>query len=119
MLDSGILTLYHAATTDAVRSGDRPEDGRAPYYTGWYGERTVGYGRFWAAQGVNTRVDRLVRVLRPAEAVDGGDLARLEDGYIYRILQAQMIRDEDSGEDVCDLSLERLGERYGKAVREA
>lgn len=114
ILDAGILTLCHAATTAAVRSGDKPEDGRAAYYTGWYGERVVGYNRYWAAQGVGTRVDLLVRILRPAEPVRGADTALLADGYYYRVTQAQNLTDEDSGEPVTDLSLERLGERFGR-----
>jgi len=115
MLDSGVLTLYHAATTEAVRPGDRPEDSRTAYYTGWYGERVVGYNRFFAAQGVNTRVDRLVRILRPDEPVAGSDTALLADGYYYRVTQAQNNHDDESGEDVCDLSLERIGEKFGRA----
>lgn len=114
ILDTGVLTLCHATTTNAVRPGNKPEDGREAYYTGWYGERVVGYNRFFAAQGVNTRVDVIARILRPAEPVRGADTAILADGYVYRITQAQNLRDEDSGELVTDLSLERLGERFGK-----
>ena len=114
ILDTGILTLYHAETTSAVRPGNKPEDGRRAYYTGWYGERVVGYNRFFAAQGVNTRVDKIARILRPDEAVEGSDTAMLSDGYVYRVTQAQNIHDPESGEDVTDLSLERIGERFGR-----
>lgn len=114
ILDTGVLTLYHATTTASVRPGDRPEDGREAYYTGWYGERVVGFSRFFAAQGVNTRVDVLARIIRPEEPVRGSDTALLADGYFYRVTQAQNLRDEESGEDVTDLSLERLGERFGR-----
>ena len=117
ILDRGLLTLLHPATTAAVRAGDRPEDALTPYYSGWYGERVVGYNRYYTGQGAGTRIDLIVRILRPAVPVTvdpesrGGDMARLADGLLYRIVQAQYFRDEDSGEDVCDLSLERVGEK--------
>lgn len=118
ILDRGLLTLYHSATTSSVRAGDRPENALAPYYTGWYGERVVGYNRYYAGQGAGTRVDMIARILRPGIPVTvapdstGGDMARLADGRLYRIVQAQYFRDEDSGEDVADLSLERIGDKF-------
>ena len=120
ILDTGILTLFHPFTTTNVRSGNRPEDGMEPYYRGWYGSRVVGYNRFFTAQGAGTKVDTVVRCVRPHVPVAaspesrGGDLCRLADGYLYRVRQAQYLRDEESGEDVCDLSLERIGERFEK-----
>ena len=120
ILDSGILTLYHPATTAAVRPGNRPEDGLTPYYRGWYGSRVVGYNRFFAGQGAGTRVDQIARILRPHAPVAavpesrGGDLCRLADGFFYRVVQAQYLRDEESGDDVVDLSLERVGEKFEK-----
>lgn len=120
ILDTGILELIHPVTTGAVSPGNRPEDGAEVYHRAWYGARVVGYNRFYAGQGAGTRVDQLVRILRPASPVfadpanRGGDLCRLADGYTYRVTQAQFLRDEESGEDVCDLSLERIGRRYEK-----
>ena len=120
ILDAGILRLYHPATSAAVVPGDRPEDTMEVYYAAWYGERVVGYNRYYTAQGAGTRVDRVVRIVKPHVPVlcdpesRGGDLCRLADGALYRVAQAQYLRDEESGEDVCDLSLERLGERYEK-----
>lgn len=122
ILDRGILTLYHPATTAAVRPGNRPEDGMTEYHRGWYGARVVGYNRFFAGQGAGTRVDQIVRILRPHAPVAampenrGGDLCRLADGYLYRVVQAQYLTDEESGEAVCDLSLERIGEKFEKGA---
>lgn len=123
ILDAGILKLYHPATSSSVTAGNRPEDALEIYYAAWYGERVVGYNRYYTAQGAGTRVDRVVRCVRPHVPVQctpesrGGDLCRLADGYLYRVAQAQYLRDEESGEDVVDLSLERLGERYEKETR--
>jgi hypothetical protein len=120
ILDAGILRLYHPATSGAAAPGNRPEDAMEVYYAAWYGERVVGYNRFYTAQGAGTQVDRVVRCVRPRAPVNvtpesrGGDLCRLADGYLYRVRQAQYLRDEESGEDVVDLSLERIGERYEK-----
>ena len=120
ILDKGILRLYHPATSAAVRPGNRPEDTMEIYYAAWYGERVVGYNRYYTAQGAGTRVDRIVRIVKPhvpvlcAPESRGGDLCRLADGALYRVVQAQYLRDEESGEDVCDLSLERIGEKYEK-----
>lgn len=123
ILDAGILRLYHPATSSAVAAGNRPEDTMEIYYAAWYGERVVGYNRYYTAQGAGTRVDRVVRCVRPHVPVlcspesRGGDLCRLADGYLYRVVQAQYLRDDESGEDVCDLSLERIGERYEKEAQ--
>ena len=120
ILDAGILRLYHAATSSSVSAGDRPEDALEVYYAAWYGERVVGYNRYYTAQGAGTRVDRVVRCVKPHVPVlcvpesRGGDMCRLADGSLYRIVQTQYLRDEESGEDVCDLSLERIGERFEK-----
>lgn len=124
ILDAGILRLYHPATSAAVVPGNRPEDTMEIYYAAWYGERVVGYNRFFTAQGAGTKVDTVVRCVRPHVPVAaspesrGGDLCRLADGYLYRVRQAQYLRDEDSGEDVVDLSLERIGERYERGAAE-
>ncbi len=120
ILDAGILKLYHPATSASVTAGNRPEDTMEVYYAAWYGERVVGYNRYYTAQGAGTRVDRVVRCVRPHVPVlcspesRGGDLCRLADGNLYRVTQAQYLLDEESGEDVLDLSLERIGERYEK-----
>lgn len=120
ILDAGILTLYHPATSASVAPGNRPEDALEPYYAAWYGERIVGYNRYYTAQGAGTQVDRVVRCVRPHVPVTvapesrGGDLCRLADGELYRVSQAQYLRDEESGEDVVDLSLTRIGKKYAK-----
>lgn len=122
ILDRGLLRLCRPVTTEAVRPGDRPENALRAYYMGWYGERVVGYNRYYVGQGAGTRVDTVVRIHRPGEGVSvspdtrGGDVAILADGMTYRIVQAQYLRDEESGEDVCDLSLERIGEKYGEGA---
>lgn len=105
MRDAGVLTFYSLANT--------AENGRMPVFrlvsvgTAFYEERTIGYGRFYAALGANQQIDALVRCLNttiPKEA----KYAILEDGNQYRIELKQTIQ----GTDDIDLTLVRLEENY-------
>ena len=61
-LNKGIAIFYRFADSGGI--GDIPEKDKAEYHRGWYGERTVGFSRFFTAQQASTRVDMLIRVLR-------------------------------------------------------
>lgn len=113
ILDRGILTLYRAPDTDEY-TGNMASDELTEYHRAYYGERTVGMSRYYAAQQANTSVDRLVRIRRsPALDIMADDVAVLADGMRYRVAQAQELFDEDAGWYVIDLSLERMGYRDG------
>ena len=109
ILDTGLCTLYRV-TSDAP-AGDMYNETKEKLFTAWFGDRVVGFSRFFTAKQVNTQVDRLIRILRPSAALKADDVCEI-DGALYRIAQAQDIRDTEAGEDVVDLSLERLGEKY-------
>ncbi len=111
-LNDGICTFYRP--DDGRGSGNMPGKTAKTLYKAWYGERTVGFSRFFTAQQANTRVDVLIRVLRmPREnQIGAGDLCGLRDGNLYRIVQAQFVRDPEAGVDCIDVSLERIGEKY-------
>jgi len=111
--DTGILSLYHRA--DETASGNMPGNAMTEYYSAWYGERTVGMSRYFTAQQMNTKIDKLVRIGRPSGdiVIKVDDVAVLSDGYRYRIVQSQELFDDEAGEDVIDLSLERIGYRDG------
>lgn len=113
ILDSGIAQLIKLY--DDNGGGDMPVENPTVYYTDYYGERTVGMSRYYAAQQANSQVDKLIRINKPPPDVVIGadDIALLTDGYRYRIVQAQELYDEDAGADVVDLSLERIGYRDG------
>lgn len=111
ILDRGILKLYRAPE-DAGRSGDMMSDELVEYHVCWYGERTVGMSRYYAAQQANSRIDRVVRIRALGVDVRADDAAVLGRER-YRVVQAQYLRDEDAGCEVIDLSLERMGYRDG------
>lgn len=108
LLDSGILRV--CALENCAEPGCMPVEKLVEKSQHWYGERTVGYGRFFAAGKADERVDMLVRIWGDRE-VSALDYCVLEDGRQYRIVQAQQLPDED-GLRVTDLSLERLGKYY-------
>ena len=60
MRDDG--TLYICELVNAAENGDMPRQVLQIVNKFWFESRTLGYGRFYAAQGVNQRIDRLVRI---------------------------------------------------------
>lgn len=112
LLNNGIANFYKFA--DSSGNGNMPEKDKTKYHSGWYGERTVGFSRFFTAQQASTRVDKLIRVLRPPSDVSirADDVCVLRDGHVYRIAQAQSVYDEDAGRPCIDLSLERIGDKF-------
>lgn len=112
LLDSGVLTV--CSRSNITRPGKMPAEKLTKKSEHWYGERTVGYGRYFAAQQANEQVDILVRIWHDRD-IRSTDYCVLEDGEQYRIVQVQHAVDED-GLRVTDLSLERLGENYELAI---
>lgn len=114
-LNKGIAIFYRFADSGGI--GDIPEKNKAEYHRGWYGERTVGFSRFFTAQQASTRVDMLIRVLRPSSNIQiyADDICVLRDGHVYRIVQAQSVYDEEAGRQCIDLSLERSGDKFDTA----
>ena len=115
ILDSGMAILFRYKA-DSGR-GNMAERESEEFYRGYYGDRIVGFSRFYTAQQANTRIDKLIRMHRPPRDVEirASDMCVLADNHIYRIKQAQFVRDEDGGFDAVDLSLERIGEKYESA----
>lgn len=113
LLDKGIAEFARAQ--DESGTGNLPPDTGEAYLYAWYGERTVGMSRYFAAKQANDRIDRMIRILYPREDTvpSPDDICDLPDGYRYRIVQVQSFRDEEAGENVLDISLERIGAKYG------
>lgn len=114
--DNGIVSLLHEP--DKISNGNMPNGVLSEYYRAWYAERTVGMSRYYAAQQANTQIDVLIRIGRPRGGIVimADDIAILGDGYKYRVAQAAYLYDEDAGENVVDLSLERMGYRDGNDI---
>jgi hypothetical protein len=106
IIDKGIAKIYAKTVTGGsgnIATGTPVLKGEL-----WYGERTVGSTRYWNAQVVDQKVDMVVRVLQVFE-INAYDTCTLGTTN-YTILQAQKLKDEESGEPVYDLSLEYIGQ---------
>lgn len=110
--DDGMITIY--SLEEVGEPGDMPTEQLVEKTRSLFGERTVGYGRQYAAKGVNEQVDRLVRIWED-RAIRIGMMGIIGDdpseGEQYRIDNVQHLKDDD-GLKVTDLSLRRLDELY-------
>ena len=109
ILDEGIAHF--------LRPVGKPEPGRMPgkdakeYHSAWFKSRTVGVHRFFEARQAGQRIDRLIRILRAPEEKRpwADDVCKLGSADAeYRVVQVQDATDEDSGEEVFDITLERM-----------
>lgn len=108
MIYEGKLTVYSLQNT--AEKGRMPKEGLVKVCEEYYGERTIGVTRQYAALGADRRIDMLVRIWRN-EAVTPGMYVIPDDGQQYRIDFIQKTTDED-GLKVSDLTLVRLEENY-------
>lgn len=108
LLDSGTLRLCWLKTSEP--DGKAPVEHLVPGKDQFYGERMIGYGRQYAARGVNEQVDLLVRIWQDRTARIGM-VALLDTGEQFRIDHVQHLTDEN-GLKVTDLTLRRLEDLY-------
>lgn len=113
LLDSGILELYKLVNT--ASNGNMPNEQLVYVDSAYYGERTVGYNRQYAAKAVNESVDKLIRIWRN-ECISAGMYVLLEDGNQYQIDMVQHLLDDD-GLKVTDLTLSRLEKNYELSIQ--
>ena len=120
LLDDGVL--YLCTLTNTAAPGAMPVQRLTKVAKYWYGERTVGYNRLYAAKGANEEIDMLVRVAY-TRAARAGMYAVLGNGEQYRITAVQQIRDTGTGNDnstaglrATDLSLVRLEDNYELSI---
>ena len=112
ILDRGIAKFYKRPESE---SGNLPQQVGAKLHEGWYGDLRIGVTRYYTARAANDQLDRLIRIVAPPPAVllTTDDTCVLsDDGMRYRLTQVQALRDEDAGEDVLDIALERIGGKY-------
>ena len=113
LLDSGILELYKLVNT--ASNGNMPNEQLVYVDSAYYGERTVGYNRQYAAKAVNESVDKLIRIWRN-ESISAGMYVLLEDENQYQIDMVQHLLDDD-GLKVTDLTLSRLEKNYELSIQ--
>ena len=106
LLDSGIVTIYEL--NNIAKPGEMPKEVLKPINSFYFGYRTIGYNRLYAAHGVNKQIDLLVRIWRAD--VTAGQYAVI-NGIQYRIDTVQQLTD-NTGLAVTDLTLEKLGAFY-------
>ena len=111
LLDSGVLTV--CTLQNMAENGKMPDMRLTPKSSHYYGERTVGYGRQYAAMGVNEQVDLVARIWQD-RTVRIGMYVVLDSKEQYRIDNVQQLLDED-GLRVTDLTLGRLDKLYDVA----
>lgn len=110
--DDGVVILCELKDTNEV-AGGMPAMYLIPVEWLFYAERTVGYGRQYAAFGANQQVDMLIRTWR-TDMARIGMYAVIENKNQYRIDNVQHLLDED-GLKVTDLTLRRLDKLYDVA----
>lgn len=108
MIFEGALRLCNL--TNIAVAGAMPTEKLVIVSYHYYGERTIGYNRQYAAMGVQQQVDRLVRIWRD-DSVTVNMYAVLDDDKQYRIDMVQHMIDED-GLKVTDLTLYRLDDNF-------
>lgn len=111
LFDAGILAIYELINT--AEPGRKPAEQLRYVSQHFYGERNIGYGRQYAARGVNEQVDLLARIWED-RGIRVGMYAATEGGDQYRIDNVQHLTGED-GLKVTDLTLSRLEKLYDVA----
>lgn len=106
LLDTGIVTVCELNNT--AKPGEMPQEVLKPINAFYFGRRSIGYNRLYAAHGVNKRIDLLIRIWRAD--VTAGQYAII-NGIQYRVDEVQQLID-NTGLAVTDLTLEKLGEFY-------
>lgn len=109
MLDRGILTI--CTKTNTASNGAMPVESLTTLSQHYYEERAIGYGRQYAAKGVNEKVDLLARIWYD-NSIRIGMYAYIEDTQEqFRIDNVQHLYD-DNNLRVTDLTLSRLEDNY-------
>lgn len=106
--DSGIITI--CALKNTAAKGLKPKEQLVILSEHFYGERTIGYGRQYAAKGVNEQVDLLAEIWQD-RSVRIGMYAVDENGDQYRIDNVQHTADDD-GLLITLLTMRRLDQLY-------
>ena len=106
LLDDGIVTIYEL--NNIAKPGEMPQEVLKPINSFYFGYRTIGYNRLYAAHGVSELIELLILIWRAD--VSAGQYAIL-NGVQYRIDTVQQLTD-NTGLAVTDLTLEKLGAFY-------
>lgn len=106
--DSGLLTF--CTLSNVAPKGAMPREVLRRQCQHFYGEKTIGYGRQYAAKGVSEQVDLLAEIWQD-RSIRIGMYAVDDTGAQYRIDNVQHTMDK-SGLFVTIVTLRRLDELY-------
>jgi len=111
MFDAGVCRICEFRNDKPA--GLMPAGYLVPVADVYFGERMVGYNRFYAAAGVNEQIDLMIRTWRLPCAKIGmyAVLSQSENDGQYRITNVQHLLDDD-GLKVTDLTLSRVEDFY-------
>lgn len=109
-LDNGLATIKRG--TYSASSASMPSVVWTEIYTSYYGEKTVGINRYYAALDHDDRADLIIEIQRNGgiTTADQCVLDSLTDSGTsgtYKIIQVQHVLDDD-GNPMTDLTLERV-----------
>lgn len=107
LFDSGIIKFYNLE--NIALNGEMPKQRLVFHKKAYYGERTIGFSRFYDAKGVNEQIDLLVRIWADRSIRIG--MYAIANDVQYRISNIQQIVADD-GLRVTDVTLERIDELY-------
>lgn len=111
ILNDGLVGIY--TLTNTAAAGDMPTMSLAKQSEAYFQNRVIGYGRLYAAKGVNESIDLLIRLWYDP-SIRVGQCAVISDSDFngqYHIDMVQHTTNED-GLKVTDLTLTRLEETY-------
>ena len=109
--NEGLVSIY--TVTNTAPAGDMPKMSLAKQSDAYFQNRVIGYGRMYAAKGVNESIDLLIRLWYDP-SIRVGQCAVITDSDFsgqYHIDMVQHTTNED-GLKVTDLTLSKLEETY-------
>lgn len=110
-LDSGVAMIWRGSNTSPA--GSMPVYRYEKLCESYYGDKTVGVTRFWAAKAQDDRADLLIQIQRNSGISAATDRCQLspyldlDAAGMYKILQVQQVTDEN-GLPMTDLTLQRI-----------
>lgn len=88
--NDGLVTVFEQ--TDAAQPGYQPRPELTKKVSLRYAERRLGIQRYYSAAQSQQRVERVLRVPKSGQ-VNSQDVAKTEDGRLYRISLVQSVPD--------------------------
>lgn len=116
ILDKGFCSVYSVA--DISEPGKMPVDGLTLKYQSWYGELNFETTPYQAELQEDVQISARIRIIQN-RSVGNHDVVILSnilpppnDALQYRIVRAFHGTDDENGQPITDLSLEKVVQRY-------